>query len=323
MDAMLTYIKKDSPIDKLTGATKLICFIFWTLAAMLTYDTRVLIGMLIFSLIIFKVSKIEFKEVSFIVYFILFFLLLNDLAIFIFSPYEGVNIYGTRHDIFHIVGPYTLTWEQLFYEFNVTLKYLSVIPMALLFILATNPSEFAASLNKIGVSYKISYSVSIALRYIPDIQREYHDISFAQQARGIDMSKKEKLGKRIKNIKISYSVSIALRYIPDIQREYHDISFAQQARGIDMSKKEKLGKRIKNISSVLMPLIFSSLDRIENISTAMELRAFGKNKKRTWYNERKFSKGDYLAIIVVILIFVLSLYFTFNNGSRFYNPFIK
>ena len=61
MDAMLTYIKKDSPIDKLTGATKLICFIFWTLAAMLTYDTRVLIGMLIFSLIIFKVSKIEFK----------------------------------------------------------------------------------------------------------------------------------------------------------------------------------------------------------------------------------------------------------------------
>ncbi len=63
--------------------------------------------------------------------------------------------------------------------------------MALFFILATNPSEFAASLNKIGVSYKISYSVSIALRYIPDIQREYHDISFAQQARGIDMSKKK------------------------------------------------------------------------------------------------------------------------------------
>ncbi len=31
VDAMLTYIKKDSPIDKLTGATKLICFIFWTL----------------------------------------------------------------------------------------------------------------------------------------------------------------------------------------------------------------------------------------------------------------------------------------------------
>lgn len=275
MNTMLTYIKKDSPVDRLTGATKLICFILWTLAAMLTYDTRVLIGMLIFSLVIFKVSKIEFKEVAFIVYFILFFLLLNDLAIFVFSPYEGVNMYGTRHDIFHIIGPYTLTWEQLFYEFNVTLKYLSVIPMALLFILATNPSEFAASLNKIGVSYKIAYSVSIALRYIPDIQREYHDISFAQQA-----------------------------------------------RGIDMSKKEKLGKRVKNMSSILMPLIFSSLDRIENISTAMELRAFGKNKKRTWYNARSFTKGDYIAILVVAIILAISLWFNYKNGSRFYNPFM-
>lgn len=275
MNTMLTYIKKDSPIDRLTGATKLICFILWTLAAMLTYDTRVLLGMLIFSLIIFKVSKIDFKEVSFIIYFILFFLLLNDIAIFIFSPYQGASIYGTRHNIFHIVGPYTLTLEQLFYEFNVTLKYLSVIPMALLFILATNPSEFAASLNKIGISYKIAYSVSIALRYIPDIQREYHDISFAQQA-----------------------------------------------RGIDMSKKEKLFKRIKNMSSILMPLIFSSLDRIENISTAMELRAFGKNKKRTWYSERKFTKGDYVSIIIVVIILGLSLWFNYKNGSRFYNPFI-
>ncbi len=275
MNTMLTYIKKDSPIDRLTGATKLICFILWTLAAMLTYDTRVLLGMLIFSLIIFKVSKIDFKEVSFIIYFILFFLLLNDIAIFIFSPYQGASIYGTRHNIFHIIGPYTLTLEQLFYEFNVTLKYLSVIPMALLFILATNPSEFAASLNKIGISYKIAYSVSIALRYIPDIQREYHDISFAQQA-----------------------------------------------RGIDMSKKEKLFKRIKNMSSILMPLIFSSLDRIENISTAMELRAFGKNKKRTWYSERKFTKGDYLSIIIVVIILWISLWFNYKNGSRFYNPFI-
>ena len=57
-------------------------------------------------------------------------------------------------------------------------------------MVTTNPSEFAASLNRIGVNYKIAYSVAIALRYIPDVQRDYKDISFAQQARGIEMSKK-------------------------------------------------------------------------------------------------------------------------------------
>ena len=272
---MLSYIKKDSPIHKLTGATKLICFLLWTIAAMITYDTRVLIGLFIAGIIVFKISKIKFEDVSFILYFILFFLLLNALLIFVFSPYQGVEIYGSRIDLFHLIGPYTVTKEQLFYELNVILKYFATIPMALLFILTTDPSEFAASLNKIGVSYKVAYTVSIALRYIPDVQRDYKDISFAQQA-----------------------------------------------RGIDLSSKEKLSKRIKNSAAILMPLIFSSLERIDKISLAMELRAFGNNKKRTWYNSRKFGKIDYIFIVILLIIVAISIAMVKVNGSRFYNPFI-
>lgn len=272
---MLSYIKKDSPIHKLTGATKLICFLLWTIAAMITYDTRVLIGLFIAGIIVFKISKIKFKDVSFILYFILFFLLLNALLIFVFSPYQGVEMYGSRTDLFHLIGPYTVTKEQLFYELNVILKYFATIPMALLFILTTDPSEFAASLNKIGVSYKVAYTVSIALRYIPDVQRDYKDISFAQQA-----------------------------------------------RGIDLSSKEKLSKRIKNSAAILMPLIFSSLERIDKISLAMELRAFGNNKKRTWYNSRKFGKIDYISIVILLIIVAISIAMVKVNGSRFYNPFI-
>lgn len=272
---MLSYIKKDSPIHKLTGATKLICFLLWTIAAMITYDTRVLIGLFIAGIIVFKISEIKFEDVSFILYFILFFLLLNALLIFVFSPYQGVEIYGSRTDLFHLIGPYTVTKEQLFYELNVILKYFATIPMALLFILTTDPSEFAASLNKIGVSYKVAYTVSIALRYIPDVQRDYKDISFAQQA-----------------------------------------------RGIDLSSKEKLSKRIKNSAAILMPLIFSSLERIDKISLAMELRAFGNNKKRTWYNSRKFGKIDYISIVILLMIVAISIAMVKVNGSRFYNPFI-
>ena len=272
---MLSYIKKDSPIHKLTGATKLICFLLWTIAAMITYDTRVLIGLFIAGIIVFKISKIKFEDVSFILYFILFFLLLNALLIFVFSPYQGVEIYGSRTDLFHLIGPYTVTKEQLFYELNVILKYFATIPMALLFILTTDPSEFAASLNKIGVSYKVAYTVSIALRYIPDVQRDYKDISFAQQA-----------------------------------------------RGIDLSSKEKLSKRIKNSAAILMPLIFSSLERIDKISLAMELRAFGNDKKRTWYNSRKFGKIDYIFIVILLIIVAISIAMVKVNGSRFYNPFI-
>ena len=102
-----------------------------------------------------------------------------------------------------------------------------------------------------------------------------------------------------------------------------EISFAQQARGVDMSKKEKLIKRVKNMSTILMPLIFSSLERIETVSCAMELRAFGNKKKRTWYSGRKFENGDYIAIAFMIILFIVSLVITLNNpDKRFYNPFI-
>ena len=147
--------------------------------------------------------------------------------------------------------------------------------MAVLFVCTTDPSEFAASLNRVGVSYRISYAVALALRYIPDIQREYHDIALAQQA-----------------------------------------------RGVEMSKKARLTDRLRSVSKILIPLILSSMERIDTISNAMELRGFGKNSKRSWYSGRPFTRGDMAAMAVCVALMVLSLLLTVLNGSRFFNPFI-
>src|SRR5690625_953081 len=271
---MIAYIDRKSFIHELSGARKLIVFIIWSSLSMLSYDIRILLFLFICSIIILKVSKIKLREIAFVLLFILAFLLLNNIAIYIFSPQEGVKIYGTSHVLFEIVGRYNLTLEQIFYQMNITLKYFAVIPAALLFIVTTHPSEFAASLNKIGVNYKIAYSVSLALRYIPDIQRDFRTIAQAQQA-----------------------------------------------RGIDLSSKEKLFKRVKNATSIVLPLILSSLDRIDTISNAMELRAFGKKKKRSWYSAQEFKQKDYITILIGAIILVVSLIITFYDGSRFYNPF--
>ena len=274
MSRLLTYDPKDTWIHRLSGLTKLVFFLVWSIVSMITYDTRVLLFMLISSLIIFRVSKIEWKQISTVFNFILFFLCLNLIAVFLFSPYEGVKIYGTQQDLWHIAGNYTITKEQLFYEFNIMIKYFTVIPAVLMFILTTNPSEFAASMNRIGMSYKISYSIAIALRYIPDVHADFTKIKHAQEARGIEMSSKAGL--------------------------------------ID---------RIKNVSSILFPLIFTSMDRIDVVSNAMELRGFGKNKKRTWYSGKKLSSKDITVIVVVLIFAAASLMITFADGSRFYNPF--
>lgn len=274
MAKLLTYANKDTWIHRLCGVTKMIFFILWSIVGMVTYETRVLAFMFVFSIIMFAMSKTEYKQVSTVFKIIGLFLTINIIAIFLFSPYQGVTIYGSRTELQHIFGNYIITKEQLFYELNIILKYFTVIPIALMFIVTTDPSEFAASLNKIGVKYSVGYSVAIALRYIPDVQNDFIEIKNAQEARGIDMSK---------------SVS--------------------------------LPARLKGMVSIIFPLVFSSLERIDIITNAMELRGFGKNKKRTWYSARKFEIGDYIAISFVIIFSILAMIVTFRNGSRFYNPF--
>ena len=80
--------------------------------------------------------------------------------------------------------------------------------------------------------------------------------------------------------------------------------------------------RIKNSAAILFPLVLSSLQRIETISNAMELRGFGKNKKRTWIIQRPFEMRDYVAMAIAVLILVVSLGTLFITGSRYWNPFL-
>lgn len=272
---ILGYQEGDSPIHRVNATVKLVFLLLVSIAAMTTYDTRFLFITSIVSLVIFKISRIKWKQISFVVKFIAFFTIINIIAVYLFDPTYGVRLYKSNTVIWEGIGRFNLTAQELFYLFNLFLKYICTVPLALVFLLTTHPSHFASSLNKIGVNYKISYAIALALRYIPDIQETYFNISQAQQA-----------------------------------------------RGFDMSKKANLFKRIKGVINIATPLIFTSIERIDTISTAMEIRQFGTKNKRTWYVSEPFRTSDYVILIIAVLIVSVSLSLFFVNGSRFYNPWI-
>lgn len=272
---LFDYIDRDNFIFNLSGLTKLVCFLFMTFAVMFSYDIRYILFVMVLSAVFFKISGIEFKQIKLMSIYVAIFLLINFLLTYLFSPQYGTEIYGTTHELFRFNSRYTVTVEQLLYQITKTTKYASVVPMGMIFLLTTNPSEFAASLNRVGCNYKGAYALSLTLRYFPDMIRDYQDIALAQQS-----------------------------------------------RGLDLSKKEKLSVRIKNIMNICVPLIFSTLDRIELISNAMDLRGFGKHKKRTWYVAKPLRKSDWCSVVFCMLVFLGSLCMTtFVNGSRFWNPF--
>ena len=273
---LFDYIDRDNFIYNLSGLTKLLAFICLTFSVMFSYDIRYILFVLLLSFLFFRISEISFRQIRTMVIYVAVFLLMNFCLTYLFSPQYGTQIYGTTHELFRFSSRYTVTLEQLLYQVTKILKYASGIPLGMIFLLTTNPSEFAASLNRIGVSYKASYALALTLRYFPDMIRDYQDISLAQQS-----------------------------------------------RGLDLSKKEKLGTRVKNIMNIFVPLIFTTLDRVELISNAMDLRGFGKHKKRTWYAGKPLGKNDYLVMLFSAAVLAGSICVSvFINGSRFYNPFV-
>ena len=74
---VLNYLDRDSVVHKMTGTTKLAFFLLFTFASMITYNTWVLLGLFAVSLAAFKLSKIKYREVRFMMIFMLVFLLLN------------------------------------------------------------------------------------------------------------------------------------------------------------------------------------------------------------------------------------------------------
>lgn len=257
----------------LSGASKLIFFILVSVACMTTYDTCLILAIGIFSVLLFKMAGIRWHQVSFVITFVAVFALLNVLMVYLFAPDYGEMIYGSKIILWQGIGRFNLTAQELFYLFNLALKYFCTVPLAILFLMTTHPSQFASSLNQIGVPYKIAYAISLTLRYIPDVQEEFYMIRMSQEA-----------------------------------------------RGLELSSKESLVKRIKGNLQIVIPIIFSSLERIDTVSTAMALRRFGKNKKRTWYTYKQLTRDDFLTILLALVIVGVSLWLFHLNGGRFYNP---
>ena len=271
---ILGYVDRPGPLHRLSGVSKLALAIGVVVGAMVGFDLRYLLAVGVLSAILWALSRVRLRDLAFVLWMIGIFMVLNNIGIFLFAPGYGTDLFGTHHLL--IDGPWhwDLTGEQLFYQANVTAKYFAVLPAVLLFITTTRPPEFASSLNRIGVPYRAAYAVSLTMRYIPDVQREFRVISQAQQA-----------------------------------------------RGLDVSRKVGIGTRVRNTVAVLMPLLLGTFDRIEQVSAAMELRGFGRGRRRTWAVSTSLRAADWLVIAAAVLLALVPVALLGVNGGRFWTPF--
>ena len=114
--------------------------------------------------------------------------------------------------------------------------------------------------------------------------------------------------------KLGSIVEIAFRYIPSISRDYENIAVSMQCRGLELdAKKTKPIERLKQMILILIPLIVTSFDRVGNISNAMDLRGFGKGKKRSYYSEYPERKNDKIFKLIYCLITIFCAYYIISG----------
>lgn len=104
--------------------------------------------------------------------------------------------------------------------------------------------------------------------------------------------------------KVSFTMDLAFRFLPTFTRDLTTTMDAQRARGYELERlKGGVVARIQRLAPLIIPVVMQSTVTGEEVIDAMDLRAFGTNR-RTWLKELHYAWRDYFMIGLGIAIFL-------------------
>lgn len=184
---------------------------------------------------------------------------------------------SATHILYEFPNGFKIYWESIFNSIRVTIRIALMIGVTLTFTSSTSPLD---------ITYAFEWFFSF-LRIF-----------------------------KIPTQIISMTMSLALRFIPTLLEETDRIMSAQKSRGVDYQK-GFLVKKVKAISTLIVPLLVSCFLRSDELAIAMDARGYDPYAERSHYRSFKFSRRDFVSIIVVSLLTIsfitLSVFVNFFN----------
>ena len=103
----------------------------------------------------------------------------------LFTPY-GAILFFLIPPLAPGFGPFfPITISGIANAVNLAFRLINIILASSLFIVSTDPSKFASALTQIGIPYRYSYTLVLALRLVPLFDHETNTVQAAQRTRGI------------------------------------------------------------------------------------------------------------------------------------------
>lgn len=108
---------------------------------------------------------------------------------------------------------------------------------------------------------------------------------------------------------IAMIISIAMRFIPILIDESERIKKAQISRGARFEG--SIINKIKSIIPLVIPLFISGLRKAQELSFAMEARAYRGGEGRTSFLSLRFRRNDFMSFCLIFFILIAILWLRF------------
>ena len=106
----------------------------------------------------------------------------------------------------------------------------------------------------------------------------------------------------------AFIVTTAFRFVPIFTTEFHEIQDAQKARGVDFDTKNLI-RKLRLIAPLCVPLLVSSLKKVDSSAISAEMRGFALRGIGSGYKDYPFSWRDVLTVAVLAALIICSVLF--------------
>jgi energy-coupling factor transport system permease protein len=264
------YRPRDTFIQRLDPRTRLIFMMSIILALTIPeiWDYRIVFPLLLLSLTLYFMARIEWKDVRrplLYIFILVFFIVgLNGLLFgrggpsSVLDPTSPIvftltlGIPGTD-----VVWKLPFTVSKAWFSINQIARMICMAFLAIPIPYTMDPNIYGTAFKRLGASDKVSFTMDLAMRFMPTFARDLTITVDAQRARGYEV---EKL-------------------------------------------KGGLFEKIRRLAPLIIPVTMQSTVTGEEVIDAMDLRAFG-TAPRTWLKDLAYAPRDYIMIGFGILIFI-------------------
>lgn len=108
---------------------------------------------------------------------------------------------------------------------------------------------------------------------------------------------------------IAFMLSSAVSFAPSMLEECGIILNAMQARGLEL--KGGICRKAKTMKYILVPLVVNILRAGRKLAVAADARGFRANRQRTYVNELRLKRNDYIFLVYTVLFTATGLYLSY------------